>query len=129
LAAIEQILRRSGAAVIAAGDFEPWDLTVRGGLFGSIRSVAATEEHGGGKQLFRLRAWPRVPGPSLTVLLALAALAWLAAADGAWLIAFVLSAASAMIAALAYADCAVAMKDWRDAINDYEHRNGCSPLP
>jgi len=129
LAEIERILRGSGAVVIAAGDFEPWDLTVRGGLFGSIRCVAATEEHGGGKQLFRLWAWPKVPGPSLAVLLALAALAWPAAADGAWIIAIVLSAASATMAALAYADCAVAMKDWRDAINEYQHRDGCSPLP
>jgi hypothetical protein len=40
----------------------------------------------------------------------------------------VLAAASAAIAALAYADCAVAMKDWRDAINEYQHRNRCSLL-
>jgi len=128
LAEIEQILRKPGAVVIAAGGFEPWDLTVRGGLFGSIRTIAATEEHGGGRQLFRLWAWPKVSGPSLAVLLALAAPAWLAAADGVWIITIVLGAASAAIAALAYADCAVAMKDWRDAINEYQRRNGCLPL-
>ena len=114
--------------VIPAGDFEPWDLTVRGGL-GSVRTIAATEEHGGGQQLIRLRSWPRVPGPTLAVLFALVGLAWLAAADGAWIITIVLGAATAAIAMLAYADYAVAMKDWRDAINEYQHRNGCSPLP
>jgi GT2 family glycosyltransferase len=127
LAEIEQILRKFGAVVIPAGDFEPWDLTVRGGL-GSVRTIAATEEHGGGKQLIRLRSWPKVPGPALAVLFALVGLACLAAADGAWIITIVLGAATAAIATLAYADCAVAMKDWRDAINEYQHRNGCSPL-
>ncbi|MBO0753574.1 MAG: hypothetical protein J2P53_15755, partial [Bradyrhizobiaceae bacterium] len=122
-------LRKLGSVVVAAGDFEPFDLTVRGGLFGSIRTIAATEEHGGGKQLFHLRAWPMVPGPLLAVLLVLAVFAWLAAGDGAWIIAIVLSAALAAIAALAYADCAVAMKDWRDAINEYQHRNRCWPSP
>src|SRR5205814_9673169 len=46
LAQIEQILRKSGAVVIPAGEFEPWDLTIRGGLFGSVRAIAVTEEHG-----------------------------------------------------------------------------------
>jgi O-antigen biosynthesis protein len=128
LAEIERILRKLGAVVVVAGDFEPFDLTVRSGLFGSIRTIAATEEHGGGKQMFRLSAWPTVPGALLAVLLALAAPAWLAVADGAWVIAIVLAVASVAMAGLAYADCAVAMKDWRDAINEYQHRNRCSPL-
>jgi GT2 family glycosyltransferase len=124
LTEIERILRKLGAVVVIAGDFEPFDLTVRGGLFGSIRTIAAIEEHGGGRQMFRLSAWPTVPGPLLAVLLVLAATAWLAVVDGAWVIAIVLGAASAAIAALAYADCAVAMRDWRDAINEYQHRSG-----
>ena len=68
LSKIEQILQSSGAAVIRGGDFDSWDLTVHGGLFGSIRSLAMVEEHGGGKQLFRLRAYPTVPPPALMFL-------------------------------------------------------------
>ena len=128
LAEIEQILRKLGAVVVAAGDFEPFDLTVLGGLFGSIRTIAATEEHGAGRQLFHLSARPRIPGLLLAVLLALAVPVWLAATDGAWIVTIVLCAALSVIAALAYADCAVAMKDWRDAINEYQRRNRCSPL-
>jgi len=129
LAEIEQILRKAGAVVIVAGDFEPWDFTVRGGSFGSIRTIAATEEHGGGRQLFRQRAWPKVPGLVLAVLFALVAFALLAAADGAWTVAVVLGAAAAANVGLACANCGVAMKDWQDAINEYQHRSGCSPLP
>ena len=129
IAEIEQILRKAGAVVIVAGDFEPWDFTVRGGSFGSIRTIAATEEHGGGRQLFRQRAWPKVPGLVLAVLFALVAFALLAAADGAWTVAVVLGAAAAANVGLACANCGVAMKDWQDAINEYQHRSGCSPLP
>jgi O-antigen biosynthesis protein len=114
--------------VVAAGDFEPFDLTVRGGLFGSVRTIAATEEHGAGRQLFHLSARPRIPSLVLAVLVALAVPLSLAATDGAWIVTTALCAALSTIAALAYADCAVAMKDWRDAINEYQRRNRCSPL-
>ena len=56
---------RKRAAVKRGGDFDRWDLEVRGGLLGCIRAVAMIEEHGAGKQLFRLRAWPQIPRPAI----------------------------------------------------------------
>lgn len=129
LADIAGTLDRRGAVVTAAGGFESFDLTVRGGLFGSVRAIAATEEHGSGRQLLRLRAWPAVPGVLLAVLCGLAVPAALAATDGAWLVAAILCAAVSALAALIYADCAVAMKTWRNAIDDYQSRTRCAPVP
>jgi GT2 family glycosyltransferase len=48
------------AFVQRGGDFDRWDLEIRGGLAGSARVSLAIEEHGGGRQLLRWRIRPRV---------------------------------------------------------------------
>jgi GT2 family glycosyltransferase len=77
VARIEATLRSAGFVVARGGDFDRWDLEVRGGLLGRARVLTATEEHGSGRQLRRLRVWPRF---SFAGVLALAPLATLAAA-------------------------------------------------
>jgi hypothetical protein len=70
LEAVESMLRDEGAVVARGGDFDRWDLEVRGGLFGAVRTRMVIEEHGGGKQLLRFRSWPRyaLAGVSFIVL-------------------------------------------------------------
>jgi GT2 family glycosyltransferase len=119
LAQIEQTLQSVGGAVVRGGDFDRWDLAVIGGLFGSIRCIAMVEEHGNGKQLFRLRAWPKVPVTAIGAIGFLSILAGYAMLDGAFVAAISLGGAAALLIFLAYADCAVAMKFWRNAINHY----------
>jgi hypothetical protein len=52
---LESVLVRERQAVRRGGDFDRWDLEVRGGLLGYIRAIGMIEEHGAGKQAFRLR--------------------------------------------------------------------------
>ncbi len=52
-------LRDAGAITISGGDYDRWDFEVRGGLLGSSRARVAVEEHGAGRQLVRMRWWPR----------------------------------------------------------------------
>lgn len=59
LSEIESALQSHGATVIRGGNFDRWDLEFRRGLFGSTRMMLALEEHGGGKQLSRVKMWPR----------------------------------------------------------------------
>jgi hypothetical protein len=59
LTAIEEDLVRHGAVTRRGGDFDRWDLEVRGGLLGCARMLMAIEEHGAGKQLLRFRTWPK----------------------------------------------------------------------
>jgi glycosyltransferase involved in cell wall biosynthesis len=119
LAKIEQILHTAGAAVVRGGSFDAWDLMLRGGLFGAVRTVAAVEEHAEGKQLIRLRAWPKVPAPAIGLILATITLAGFAAVDHAWVAAFSLAATAIALIFLTYADCAIAMKRWRNAVEQY----------
>ena len=58
LGALEQSLHQDGALVLRGGNFDRWDLEVRGGLLGSARLLMGIEEFGGGKQLVRYRVWP-----------------------------------------------------------------------
>ena len=56
---IETALRTCRANVLRGGDYDRWDLEVQGGILGATRIRMAIEEHGGGRQLLRLRLWPK----------------------------------------------------------------------
>jgi glycosyltransferase involved in cell wall biosynthesis len=58
LRGLESSLKRCGAVVHRGGNFDHWDLQVRGGLLGSARLLMAIEEHGQGRQLTRIRFSP-----------------------------------------------------------------------
>ena len=84
-------LRAEGALVHTGGDFDHWDIEIRGGLLGSARLLAATEEHGNGTQLIRYRVWPRCSGTGVVLAILFAALALLALLNGPWGVAVALA--------------------------------------
>jgi GT2 family glycosyltransferase len=108
LESTEKALRQQGAIVSRGGDFDHWDLEIRGGLFGSCRSQMAIEEHGSGKQLIRLRVWPKISGFALSAALVLALLSGLAAADHATAVAVMLGLAVLFLGLQSLGDCATA---------------------
>jgi glycosyltransferase involved in cell wall biosynthesis len=57
LGSLEQVLRLHKAVVVRGGDYDRWDLEISVGTMGGIRLQSAIEEHGGGRQLVRLRFW------------------------------------------------------------------------
>ncbi len=109
LRSIEATLRATGACVLRGGAHDRWDLEVRGGFFGTARMLMGVEEHGGGRQLVRLRCWPNIPirGPLLSV--ALAALALGAVHDHAWVAAALLGAGALLPVLKALEESAIAM--------------------
>jgi len=58
LGELQALLESRGAVAWHGGDFDSWDLEVRGGVFGAVRTRMAVEEHGSGRQLIRFRSWP-----------------------------------------------------------------------
>jgi GT2 family glycosyltransferase len=116
LQGIEQALRDGGAVVRRGGDFDRWDLEVRGGALGSTRLLTAVEEHGQGRQMVRGRTWPHVAGGAsgtVTVLAVLALSAWFARAP---LAAGVLVAAGAALAVRIVWECGRAGRALDDAV-------------
>jgi hypothetical protein len=123
---LEAILRERGAAVARGGNFDAWDLSIAGGLFGTIRVLAAVEEHGSGRQLCRFRTWPTAPATSVSALLVLHLLAGMAAFDQAFVAATLLFVAAGGVALLIYVDCAIAMEQWCKGLDTYLLRDGSS---
>ena len=106
---LEQALRQDGVPVFASCAFARWDLHARGGLLGSARLRLGLEEHGGGRQLVRIRVSPAVPlgaAASLAVVVLAAVGAELA---GAWGASAVLSVIALLLAACLVRGCALAV--------------------
>jgi O-antigen biosynthesis protein len=114
--ALEETLREDKTVVIRSGDFDRWDLGLRGGLFGGARALTAIEEHGGGRQLIRFRTWPRPTWGALLSTSFLAFLAIGAALSGAPHVAFVLGLILAVLASATILDCARATAGARRAV-------------
>jgi GT2 family glycosyltransferase len=90
LAAVQEQLCELGAIVRFGGDFDVWDLEVRGGTLAGARIVSLVEEHGQGRQLTRWRCRATCSTLALLGTLLLALLATAAALDGALVAAAVL---------------------------------------
>ncbi len=101
--AIAAELGREGAVVCSGGDWDRWDLQVRGGLMGVARLRIAIEEHGGGAQLVRVRSWPHVRRAAIALCVLAAAVATAAGlSDGDADTAVLAVLAGALLARLAY---------------------------
>jgi GT2 family glycosyltransferase len=62
-------LQAAGSVVHSGGDWDRWEIEVRGGVLGVARLRAMVEEHGEGKQLMKVRWWPRASRPGVLALL------------------------------------------------------------
>jgi hypothetical protein len=83
---MEDWLGEAGAHVRRGSGYDRWDLEVRAGGLGAARLLVATEEHGGGRQLVRVRWWPRPSWAGVVLCLAFIAATAAAAAAEAWIV-------------------------------------------
>ena len=90
----EEALKAEISSVVVGDSFAPWDLEVRGGIFGGKQIIMAIEDIGLGRQLIRVRWWPVFPLQVILLASLFTALALGAAIDHA-------SIASALLAFLA----------------------------
>jgi hypothetical protein len=109
LRALDETLRATGGVVRRGGSYDAWDLEVRGGMLGGGRMIMAVEEHGGGRQLVRLRAWPICSPGGVVVSLGFGVFSAGAAAYGAWPACVVLGATSMLCIVRTLHECASAM--------------------
>jgi hypothetical protein len=119
---LESILKEAGP-VIRGSDFDRWDLSIPGGLFGNVGVTAMVEEHGDGKQLCRFRSRPNSPNVVIAIFLGLMTAAGLAVVGHAAVAGGLLALTGSMVGLLIYKDCALAMRQWRDAIECYLRRD------
>jgi len=127
LGALEAELRAQRVPVLRGGAFDDWDLEVRGGNAGALRLRMAVEEHGQGKQLVRLRTWPRRSSRRVVALLVLAGLAALAAVGGSWLAAAAFGGAALLPAGRAARQRGAALVAVRRALRGLEPQRAVEP--
>ena len=125
---IEAEIQKTKCIVERGGDFERWDLQVRGGGLGTSRMRRAVEEHGAGKQFLRFRVWPRCSRAGLGVVFVFGALAAAAAIDGTVSGAILLGTAALLVAASMIRDCATAMGTLTPAVDHHSDEPHYSEL-
>jgi GT2 family glycosyltransferase len=81
--AFVRALTERDARFTIGGPFDRSDVIVRGGLLGTVRVLAAIEDHAPGRQLIRLRLTPRASWTSGVIAAVFVVLALLAWRDGA----------------------------------------------
>lgn len=109
LESLESGLKAVRSVVLRGGDYDRWDLELRGGLFGSVRLLMAVEEHGGGKQFLRFRAWPRCYPAAIVLTLLFAALSAGAAVSQAWIACGILNFVAFLFMMRIFKECSYAM--------------------
>jgi hypothetical protein len=126
LESVESELRCELAWAARGGDFDGWDLMVRGGLFGAARVRMGVEEHGSGRQYVRFRVWPRCSPAGIALMIFLASLAVSAAVDGHRAVALGLATTSLALACRTLFECAIAQGALLEALSLSERRSNHS---
>ena len=113
---VEEALRAHRVGVLRGGEFDRWDLEVRGGMFGGARTLAGVEEHGGGRQMVRFQVNPRFSPVVFACVGFFALLAVLAALDRSRVAASLLAGLGLFPAILAVRESGLSMAALRSAI-------------
>jgi len=108
LQSIESFLRAERTCVFRGGNFDRWDLEVRG-MLGAARLLMAVEEHGSGRQLVRFRVWVRSSATGILLVLLFSTLAVAAEIDHAWVASSLLGLTAILVAVWMLQQCAAAM--------------------
>jgi GT2 family glycosyltransferase len=116
LSDLETAFRDQGMIVQRGGDFDRWDLQLRRGVFASTRLLLAIEEHGGGKQLVRVKLWPRFSRSAAMVAILSAGLSLVAAFEHEYPAAIALLGIFIVIAVRAMQECASTMEAVSEAL-------------
>ena len=117
---MESALREDGHIVRSGTDFDRWDLEVAGGLLGSARLSAAAEHHGDGRQLVRIRCWPRLTSAALALFPLFSIFSIGAAWDRSWPASAVLGAIAATLALGVARECSSSAAAFLSAVRRLE---------
>jgi hypothetical protein len=116
LETLEKRVREQGVVTLRGGDYDRWDLQLRGGLLGAARVRLTIEEHGSGKQMVRYRAWPNFPTGGTLLAALCAAGAVVAGVTHGWTACAVLGVLAIGLAARAILECGAAMGAVRQGV-------------
>ncbi len=116
---LQRQLRDSNAVVLAGGDYDRWDLEVRGGLFGGGRLLAAVEEHAPGKQFLHFRVTPKYYSFAILLGTVSALMSIIAGLSGAWIPSTTWALMAILVAIRALGDAGSAADTLRETVKRF----------
>jgi len=117
---VEGFFKTNQKPVVAGGDFDIWDLEIRGGLLGSTRLRMAIEEHGEGKQLIRFSLDSVYSRWGLLLAFLFGSSGVIAGVDNHWTVAVILVGISVAILARSYYESLNSMTAFLEALKVIE---------
>lgn len=126
LMALEDALTAEGAVVARGGQWDRWDLEVRGGVIGAARLRMLAEEHGRGRQLVRFVLEPIWSTEGLFITPIFLGLALLAIFQQAWAGAAALMALTAVFGLRGLFECSVALGSLSRLLSSHPRKVGGS---
>jgi hypothetical protein len=125
---IEASLKTEGAAVFRGGEYDSWDLELRGGVLGTSRLLLGVEEHGGGKQLLRIRVWPRCFPWGIVTIVLCALFSASAGIHDARLTASLFGSVMILLSLRAFKECAATMAILKRVLKQQPGSTASEPL-
>jgi glycosyltransferase involved in cell wall biosynthesis len=120
LKSLSKNLQQKHVPVLSGGNFDEWDLELRGGLLGGARTLMAIEEHGGGKQLLRFRVRPQFADPVKLVTALSFLFGFAAILDGAWIVGLFFALLGSMLLLYAWRDYVLAATAFTETVQQIE---------
>lgn len=120
LEAVQKVILAENIPLVCGGDFDPWDLEIRGGMLGRAHLLMAAEEHGEGKQQLRFSVKSLISGWVLGLAAFLAGIAILASFDGAYSISLVMVVLAAVLIGRSRVESLMAVKSFCIAIQSLD---------
>ena len=122
LISIKQKIRSDDVRVSPGGDFDRFDLEVKGGLLGRAQLLMANEEHGGGRQLLLFSIRSKLSTPGLVLMVVFGLMGILAAIDHAWMASATLTAFALVVAIRARMEVITSVSALRTAVRWLKER-------
>jgi hypothetical protein len=116
LAIVEESIRSTSTGVRRGGDFDPWDLEVRGGPFTRVRMLLGVEEHGSGRQLVRIRLSWRATRVGVATASLLASTLVVALAAPSWVLCAMIAFAAMLVVLSAFNESNAALTECEVAL-------------
>lgn len=120
LGRIQKVILSENIPLVCGGNFDPWDLEIRGGMLGRAHLLMAVEEHGQGKQQLHFSVKSLISGWVLGLSAALGGIGIMAALDGAYFVAVVMIVLAAVLIGRSRTESLMAVRSFSTAIQSLD---------
>lgn len=121
---LESDLDSINSSVYRGGDFDRWDLGIKGGAFGGIRVLMAAEDHSKANQYLRYKIFPKISPLSKYLVLFASIIITLTIIDKSWVATVTFTSLLLLLLMRIFWDCSIASGCCLNAIEKQKEASG-----